>query len=61
MALEADFDREAGLVILRPGVEATVGMMLLRDDCPSVRLVVQDPATDAVLGESSEIPVRLSI
>jgi hypothetical protein len=61
MALEADFDREAGVVILQPGVEANVGMMLLRDDCASVRLVVQDPATDAVLGQSGEIPVRLSI
>ena len=61
MAVEADLDREAGIVSLRPGVEASVGMMLLRDDCPSVRLVVQDPATDAVLGESGEIPVRLSI
>jgi hypothetical protein len=61
MAVEADLDREAGIVRLRPGVEASVGMMLLRDDCPSVRLVVQDPATDAVLGESGDIPVRLSI
>ena len=61
MAVEAELDREAGVVSLRPGVEASVGMMLLRDDCPSVRLVVQDPATDAVLGESGDIPVRLSI
>jgi hypothetical protein len=61
MAVDADFDREAGVVSLRTGVEASVGVMLLRDDCKSVRLVAQDPATDAVLGESGEIPVRLSI
>ena len=30
-------------------------------DKVKVRLVAQDPATDAVLGESGEIPVRLSI
>jgi PglZ domain len=61
MAVDADFDREAGVVSLRTGVEASVGVMLLRDDCETVRLVAQDPATDAVLGESGEIPVRLSI
>ena len=54
MAVDAELDREAGIVSLRPGVEASVGIMLLRDDCPSVRLVVQDPATDAVLGESGD-------
>ena len=61
MAVGAELDREAGVVTLEPGIEASVGMMLLRDDCESVRLVVQDPATDAVLGESGEIPVRLGI
>jgi hypothetical protein len=61
MAVDAEFDREAGVVSLRTGIEASVGVMLLRDDCPSVRLVAQDPGTDAVLSESSEIPVRLSI
>jgi hypothetical protein len=61
MAVGADFDRDAGVVALEPGIEATVGVMLLRDDCTSVRLVVQDPASDAVLGSSTEIPVRLGI
>jgi hypothetical protein len=61
MAVGADFDRDAGVVALEPGIEATVGVMLLRDDCASVRLVVQDPASDAVLGSSTEIPVRLGI
>lgn len=61
MAVGAVFDRDAGIVALEPGAEASVGVMLLRDDCTSVRLVVQDPATDAVLGSSDEIPVRLGI
>jgi hypothetical protein len=61
MAVGADFDRDAGVVALEPGTEASVGVMLLRDDCTSVRLIVQDPATDAVLGSSGEIPVRLGI
>src|SRR5207247_3379805 len=49
MAVGADFDRDGGVVALEPGTEASVGVMLLRDDSRSVRLVVQDPATDAVL------------
>jgi hypothetical protein len=61
MAVGAKFDRDAGVVTLEPGAEASVGVMLLRDDCTDVRLVVQDPATDAVLGQSAEIPVRLGI
>jgi hypothetical protein len=36
-------------------------LMLTRDDCRTVRVVVQDPATDAVLEQSEELPVRLGI
>lgn len=61
MVVGAEFDRESGIVTLQPGAEASVGVMLTRDDCETVRLVVQDPATDAVLGQSEEIPVRLGI
>jgi hypothetical protein len=61
MAVGAELDRDTGVVTLQPGAEASVGVMLIRDDCASVRLVVQDPATDAVLGQSQEIPVRLGI
>ncbi len=61
MAAGAELDRDTGVVTLQPGAEASVGVMLIRDDCASVRLVVQDPATDAVLGQSQEIPVRLGI
>jgi hypothetical protein len=61
MAVGAELDRDTGVVTLQPGEEASVGVMLIRDDCASVRLVVQDPVTDAVLGQSGEIPVRLGI
>jgi hypothetical protein len=36
-------------------------MMLTRDDCTSVRVVVLDPVTDAVLDQSDELPVKLGI
>jgi hypothetical protein len=35
--------------------------MLTREDCETVQIVVQDPETDAVLGQSEAIPVRLGI
>lgn len=61
MALGAELDTNTGTVLLRPGETATVGMMLTRDDCTSVRIVVQNPDTDAVLGQTEEIPVRLGL
>jgi hypothetical protein len=61
MVVGADLHRDTGIVTIQPGAEASVGLMLIRDDCSSVRLVVQDPSTDAVLGQSEEIPVRLGI
>jgi hypothetical protein len=61
MTVGAEFDRDTGLVALQPGTEATVGVMLTNEDCETVRVVVQDPNTDAVLGQSDEIPVRLGI
>ncbi len=61
MAVGAELDRETGIVTIQPGTEASVGVMLTREDRETVRVVVQDPATDAVLGQSDEIPVRLGI
>ncbi len=61
MALEAEFDRATGVLQAIPGAEVTVGLMLTRDDCSTVRVVVQDPATDAVLDRSGQLPVKLSI
>ncbi len=61
MAMGGELDREAGILRIEPGNEASVGLMLTRDDCKTVRVVVQDPATDAVLDESKELPVKLGI
>lgn len=59
MAVNAEFDRQTGCVKLKPGVEANVGIMLTLEECPPVRVVVLDPATDAVLYESAEMPVKV--
>ena len=61
MAFDAEFDPSAGCVTLRPKTPASVGLILKRDDCKKVRIVVQDPATDRVLAQSEEIPVKLGI
>lgn len=61
MAIGADLERTTGVLHVEPGGEANVGMMLTRDDCTAVRIVVLDPATDAVLDQSDEIPVKLGI
>ncbi|MDM8516748.1 PglZ domain-containing protein [Desulfobacterales bacterium HSG16] len=61
MANNADFDRTTGCIMLNPGKTANIGMMLTRDDCKNVRIVVQDPSTDAVLAQSEKLPVKLGI
>lgn len=59
MAINAEFDRQTGCVLIKPGVEASVGIMLTRDDCPMLKIVVLDPATDYKLAESAELPVKV--
>ena len=61
MAMEAGFDRVAKSVTLRKGATALVGMLLKREDCRSLRVVVQDAKTPLVLAETAEIPVKLGI
>ncbi len=61
MATDAEFDRASGVVRVAPGARATIGLRLVRDDCTSVRIVVQDPTTDAVLAQSDDIPVQLGV
>jgi hypothetical protein len=61
MAVNAEFDRATGLLRVTPGQVATVGLILTRDDCETVRVVVQDPATDALLTRTDKIPVKLRI
>jgi len=57
MAPDAEFDRATATVQLVPRNEVSIGMMLTKETSKMVRIVVQDPATDAVLAQSEEIGV----
>jgi len=57
MAPGAKFDSKKSVVHLPPNREVSIGMILTRDDLEKVRIVVQDPETDAVLAQSDEITV----
>jgi hypothetical protein len=62
MAIDADLDRATGCVKLQPGKPVTVAFLLSDESVPSLRIVVQDPTTDAVLYRSpNDIPVRLGV
>ena len=59
MAIDAQV--VGGCVTLTPGKTLTVMFLLADPTVASVRIVVQDPATDAELCLSAEIPVRLGV
>ncbi len=62
MAIDADLDRATGCVKLQPGKPVTVAFLLSDESAASLRIVVQDPTTDAELYRSpSDIPVRLGV
>lgn len=62
MALEAEFDRATGVVRLEHDKPVTIAFLLSDESAPSLRVVVQDPATDAELYRSpADIPVRLGV
>jgi len=61
MAMDAELDRASGTVTIEPGHEANVAMMLMRDDVKKLRVVAQEPDTDAVLAQSDEITVKLGM
>ena len=61
MALDAELDRASGVLMVRPGYPANVAMMLTRDEFKKIRIVAQDPATDAVLAQSGDIDVKLGM
>ena len=62
MAVGAEsFDRATGIVRLLPNTAAQVGIMLANADAECVRIVAQDPHTDAVLSQTEELPVKLGI
>jgi hypothetical protein len=62
MAIDAELDRVSGCVTLQAGTPVTVAFLLSDESATSLRVVVQDPATDAELYRSpSDIPVRLGV
>jgi PglZ domain-containing protein len=62
MAIEADLDRATGCVKLQPGKPVTVAFLLSDESIASLRIVVQDPTSDAELYRSpNDIPVRLGV
>jgi hypothetical protein len=62
MAVDGDFDRTTGCVKLQAGKPVTVAFLLSDESSPSLRVVVQDPTTDAELYRSpTDIPVRLGV
>jgi len=61
MAVGADLDRASGVIQAKSGTQAEVVLLLTRDDCSTVRVVALDPATDTVLAQSGDLPVKLGI
>jgi hypothetical protein len=62
MAIDAELDRATGCVTLPATAPVTVAFLLNDETVPSLRVVVQDPATDAELYRSpADIPVRLGV
>ena len=62
MASDGEFDRATGCVKLQAGKPVTVAFLLSDESSPSLRVVVQDPTTDAELYRSpTDIPVRLGV
>lgn len=61
MVQGAVMDSRTKRIQLTPGQPATVGLMLGRDDCKTVKLVVLDAESDAVMAQSKNLKVSLTI
>lgn len=62
MVVDAEFDRATGCVTLEPNKPLTVAFLLADENAPSLRLVVQDPGSDAELYRSpADIAIRLGM
>ena len=62
MAIDGDLDRATGCVKLQAGKKVTVAFLLSDESAPAVRIVIQDPTTDAEMYRSpTDIPVRLGV
>lgn len=59
---DAQFDRATGTVTLEPNQPVTLAFLLSDESAASLRVVVQDPTTDAELYRSpTDLPVRLGV
>lgn len=62
MAVDAQFDRTTGCVTLEPNKPVTIAFLLSDESASSLRVVVQDPTSDAELYRSpTDIAVRLGV
>jgi len=62
MAIDGEFDRATGCIKLQAGKPVTVAFLLSDESVPSLRIVIQDPATDAELFRSpTDLPIRLGV
>ncbi len=62
MAIDAAHDRATGCVTLQAGKPVTVAFILSDEGVTSLRIVIQDPTSDAELYRSPhDIPVRLGV
>jgi hypothetical protein len=62
MAVDAEFDRVTGTLSLEPNKPVILVFRLSDDSAASLRVIVQDPTTDAELYRSpTDIPVRLGV
>jgi hypothetical protein len=62
MAINAELDQVTGCIKLQPGKPVTVAFLLSDEGIVSLRIVVQNPTTDAELYRSpNDIPVRLGV
>lgn len=61
MAIGGELDCPGGKLRLESGEPASLGLMLTRENCKTVRIVVVDAASDAVLAQTGDIPVKLGI
>lgn len=61
MALDAEFDRTTATVVVHPGKTLSMAMILTSEEFSKIRVVAQDPKTDAVLAQSDDIKVKLGM
>lgn len=62
MAINTELNQVTGCIKIQPGKPVTVAFLLSDESSASLRIVVQDPTTDAELYRSpNDIPVRLGV